>query len=47
MTLIELIEAIEVEWALATMMPAAFSRQSLDKLYLLASRAKSDPTMAN
>jgi hypothetical protein len=47
MTLNELIEAIEVEWALAAMMPAAFSRQSLDKLYLLSRRAKSDPTVAN
>jgi hypothetical protein len=40
MNLDQLIEAIEVEWALASMMPASFSRQSMDKLHLIATRLK-------
>jgi hypothetical protein len=40
MKLDQLIEAIEVEWALASMMPASFSRQSMDKLHLIATRLK-------
>jgi hypothetical protein len=40
MNLDQLIEAIEVEWALASMMPAAFSRLSMDKLHSIATRLR-------
>jgi hypothetical protein len=36
----ELLEAIEVEFTMSSMLPAAFSRQSVDRLWLIAERIR-------